>query len=497
MSTAPTGSRSAWVVGVAAIAALSLVLHAPGLAEGPTLDAAVFTVVADGLRQGALPYRDLWDHKPPGIYVLFAAAQTLLPFADPWAAVWAFSVAVTAGIGIVVMFLTARLGPAPSVFWALVAVFYVGVYPVALGGGQTEPAATLLAVLALAAATISRPTLAGLLVGVGIIVSFQVAAAGFGILVAVALEAARRSRVRAVALYVGGSLALPGLAVVAAFAVGIAEPAISAVFTYNGAYSGLNRSELMVVVLGVHAVLMVLLATPLLVFGLPTAARAVRRFEDPLTAGASLWFAGWVLLVVLQGRLEPHYFVVAAPALVLLAAHRRLARAATGRLGFATAGLLVATTIVMAAAGLSPLLSRYSASWNDTSMKAATAVLRSRVPAGGSLFVWGNEPELYLASGLRPATPYVYVLPLMTPGYVDRARIEKMIEDLERSRPAFIVDAGSAAPGEPGIVPLLVQRQVLADAGREVDMIEPLRSFVRGHYGPPIEAGGWLLYPAN
>jgi 4-amino-4-deoxy-L-arabinose transferase-like glycosyltransferase len=40
-------------------------------------DGKAFTVVAWHMLQGDLPYRDVWDHKPPGIYFLGIAAQSL------------------------------------------------------------------------------------------------------------------------------------------------------------------------------------------------------------------------------------------------------------------------------------------------------------------------------------------------------------------------------------------------------------------------------------
>ena len=34
--------------------------------------------MADGILHGKMPYRDLWDFKPPGIFLVYAAAQALL-----------------------------------------------------------------------------------------------------------------------------------------------------------------------------------------------------------------------------------------------------------------------------------------------------------------------------------------------------------------------------------------------------------------------------------
>ncbi|MGC4066607.1 MAG: hypothetical protein QM784_18625 [Polyangiaceae bacterium] len=40
-------------------------------------DQGIFAVVGGGLLHGKVPYRDLWDVKTPGIFVVFALAQAL------------------------------------------------------------------------------------------------------------------------------------------------------------------------------------------------------------------------------------------------------------------------------------------------------------------------------------------------------------------------------------------------------------------------------------
>ena len=78
---------------------LSLVLHpliaaamlAPGLVVGPSLDAAVFNQVGGHLLNGVAPYVDAWDDKPPGIYLISAAAQAMLGWLGPWTADWLLS----------------------------------------------------------------------------------------------------------------------------------------------------------------------------------------------------------------------------------------------------------------------------------------------------------------------------------------------------------------------------------------------------------------------
>src|SRR3954470_21255697 len=40
-------------------------------------DQTIYALVGDGVLHGKMPYRDLWDFKPPGIFLVYALAQGL------------------------------------------------------------------------------------------------------------------------------------------------------------------------------------------------------------------------------------------------------------------------------------------------------------------------------------------------------------------------------------------------------------------------------------
>jgi len=61
-----------------AILLLFVLLRLPTLYEPFGRDQGIFATVASGLLEGKMPYRDLWDHKPPGIYFLYALVFKLL-----------------------------------------------------------------------------------------------------------------------------------------------------------------------------------------------------------------------------------------------------------------------------------------------------------------------------------------------------------------------------------------------------------------------------------
>jgi len=60
-------------------------------------DQGIYATVADTVLRGGMPYRDAWDFKPPGIYVIYAATRTLFGSGQ-----WAIRVVEVLGLASVV-----------------------------------------------------------------------------------------------------------------------------------------------------------------------------------------------------------------------------------------------------------------------------------------------------------------------------------------------------------------------------------------------------------
>ena len=116
------------------------------------------------------------------------------------------------------------------------------------------------------------------------------------------------------------------------------------------------------------------------------------------------------------------------------------------------------------------------------------------VPETGSLFVWGNAPDLYLQIARPPASTFVYLLPLTTPDFVDASMVTRVRDEFAAMPPSVIIDAGSPAPGAPGALPLLIDRPIGASDGRTTDLLDPLRSFVADYYRLAAIVDGWPVY---
>ncbi len=113
---------------------------------------------------------------------------------------------------------------------------------------------------------------------------------------------------------------------------------------------------------------------------------------------------------------------------------------------------------LLLAAMLIPLVRfgpRYAmlAGWSDLAIdrdsREASRIALQYAPAGGSLYVWGYRPEMYLYTGLRPATRYLECQ-AMTGVPADRHLASTQIvltlgthearEELAQSRPDVLID---------------------------------------------------------
>jgi hypothetical protein len=233
--------------------------------------------------------------------------------------------------------------------------------------------------------------------------------------------------------------------------------------------------------------------------GFMTALRpgAARRVEA--VAGVA-WIALSIVAFVVQGRFFAHYAIPLAVPLGLLAAlglertaelrSRRPSELARFPLYVPLAIALGVSAYAGAAGGTMEWQSVLRGHQRST---AVSAEIRQLTAADETIFVWGNEPQVYLDADRGSAGPYAFMYPLVTPGYVTQARVAALQDALEAAPPTVIVDAGSPSPGAGGFLPLLIDRPVGTD-GRTEDLLNPVRDFVRDRYVERAVVDGWVLY---
>lgn len=484
-----------------ACAALGAALLLPGLLSGPNFDASVFLLIGGRMIDGARPYADLWDHKPPGIYVWDAALLgSLGRVLGPWPAVWLGTLALH-----VVMALSVfrALGgrSAASVVAALLVAAISSAWPFALGGGLTESlAAGLLAgafLVALRSTSASGWLGSGLLAGLACAASLYAAPGLLSVLTVVGI----RSRVRGVLLGLVGAGAV-GLSVVGvAAATGTLPAMLDALVTYNAAYRAASIQDPLPESLAISAPLVgwYLANTAALVIPALLAVPAFFRPGPmrPLAAGAAVWIVATAFMVLYGGRLYGHYVLMIVPALGLLAGvGLRVAWGSAPPVSRRVAvmlGMGLAVAVSGAAIYASLLTSTPDAYSSRERDRAAGAYIGEATDRGDPVLVWGNAPMVYELSDTMPAWRYVYLLPLLTPGYVTEELVGGLVAHLEDSPPCFVLDAGSPQPGAPGLAQLLIDRP-LTPSERRVDLLDPVRAFVADRYEHVGDVDGWPVY---
>ena len=488
-----------------AILLLSGALLAPGLLVGPSLDAAVFSHVGSRLLDSVVPYLGAWDHKPPGIYLLSAGAQALLGWLGPWTADWLLSLGATAGLGFAVAAVLRRLDVSgwPRGAAAVGTTIFAGQFLLALGGGLTEAPAALLVVsaliLALGSPSASRFAGIGALIGGALLVSVQLVPAGAAVLFLSLALRPRGQRLRA-SFAMGAGIVVP-LALVAVWlaVIGALPAAVDAVVHYSTAYrgsSGEYGAILAAPVAAWTALASLFLVTPALLGTLSLA--RISPMQRAVAIAAVAWVGLSLVLFVVQGRFYAHYAIPLAVPLGILGGVglQRMAeswrRARTlGRRAMilmpmaATLAVSLFAGIVSGAMQLTPIQDE------GGRMDAVAAHLRD-LPSG-TMLVWGNAPRLYDLAGRIPATRYSYLYPLTTPGYTTDRMIDEVARAIVAKPPKIVVDAGSSAPGQPGFLPLLIDRPIATD-GRDLDLLDPLRSFVKERYDLVATIAGWPIY---
>jgi hypothetical protein len=136
----------------------------------------------------------------------------------------------------------------------------------------------------------------------------------------------------------------------------------------------------------------------------------------------------------------------------------------------------------------------------------AADYVRAATPADARLLVWGHAADVHLFSGRRPASRFIYALPLLTPNYADAALVRGFIDEVAASAPPLIIDATPNAIEAEDLAPSLAAWNPAwkypkdAPPGRLWWSMTPeLRSFyqyVHANYTPVASIGPrqWVVY---
>jgi len=478
--------RASRVLRPLSLVTVSTILLSPGIALGPSTDAAVFVLAGSRIRDGVMPYRDLWDSKPPGSYLLNALGQTVLPWLDPWLVAWLLT-AVFAGTSILLIdyLLRRRLSSGKSWAWSLVACVAIASGPIALGGGLTESLAVLPLIVALCGIAVwppKRTTTAavGCLLSCACLISLQClpAAACLG-LAAVWSGGQFRVWVGRAAALMAGALPVP-IAILGWLLVGgAAGDAVDQIAVFNLADKDWGGQLLLL--LPITVLLMCCFAVPAGV----AAATLMRRprSRDRVDWACLAWSVTYSAYIFYQGRIFLHFLILIGPPLVLLAslgveelgAWVRSPKPSVRRFGI---GLVSAACLfLLVSASTTVQLSSFvlsQASTEERLVNTTEAWIRSETPDSATMFVWGSEAVLYLGADRTPADRVINNFPIVAVRYWTADQTDALLQRWQASPPAIIVEGASTTP--------LFRPAASGPGAGGPDTVAPLRDFVRANY---------------
>jgi len=389
---------------------ISVIWRLPSLWDPPWVnDEGTYFAVAQAMRHGYRLYADVWENKPPLLYLVYEAVDRV---AGP-SLLAVRLLALVASLSLVALtFLLSRryVNNQSSLAAALLSGLLLSV---PFLEGTTANAEIFLALFAASGVYFvlvrNRPLMAGLLLGLAILVKTV------AIFDATAIAVWLIGRRRTPYAYCAGVLLPPAACVVLAAFAGILPAMLHHAVLYDLGYVRNGNGG------GVPLLLVAKLATMVALTAL--------TWRAPFPY---LWLLYTAAGALVSGRIFGHYMIQAlVPFVLVLALHlpERLARRPLLRLPalFASMACLCALVgWILAIAGHDSILARrlqyyadfgrlalgtqsygdYSAEIDDhVNRNLAVASLLKTLPPG-RLLVWGNSPWIYVLSTKLPATPY-------------------------------------------------------------------------------------------
>lgn len=511
---------------VVAASALSILLYSFGRDQG------IYAMVADTILKGGMPYRDAWDFKPPGIFLVYALAQGLFGKSM-------LSIRLLEVIGLVAtVFGLQRLG---QVFFdrpkaGLVAGAVAALVHAELEfwhTAQPETFGGFLTIAALVVVTLEVKNTRRWLIPLGTGALFGFCALlkpplGGGILVCGAYwltgeqtHAAKLPRlIKSGALLVAG-FALPMVLVVAWIAARGAWPAFWWTFhDFVPGYTKLNWSDarassyLYYGILEAFTKFSALSAFGLIAAIAMTPVHAREREGIYLVLGIiAIQLTG----IVMQGKFFPYHYASTLLLIAFLAGlgiyklFRRCLVAGPGSLLALAAFVAVAIHMRDAATDLpqyfsertqmrlsfllrrEPFLSRadldrqlsYVADYNLDADRQVALDIRSRTASNDPIFIWGFEPSIYFLADRPLASRWLYDVPQRSQWQRSFSRLE-LLKDLSVNRPKLIVvERYDVFPGVTGSK---------LDSRDELPNFPELKALIDGQYRKVKEIEDFEIY---
>lgn len=421
-------------------------------------DSGVFLYVGWRILKGELPYRDVWDHKPPVIFYLDALGLGLTG-GSRWG-VWlvefvALLIAAFVGYKIVRKFFGVFPAVLGTFLWLLTLVFVIH------GGNLTTEYTLPLQFVALWLAqgafrdtpfSLWRWFAIGFLGGIAFFT--KQTAVGVWVAMALFLIVWRGKHHQVKRLLTESLFFLGGFVAVVAFWVaffalqGSVGAFWSAAFEYNFVYASVSLSRRLHALLKGPAPLAAVGLLPLAEIGygigglLLIYQREMVRDALPLIGIGLLDFPIEFVLASLSGRTYDHYYMVTLPVLYLFASLTFwVLLVFLGKIS-----TLVPPLFVLSVGGMflisSLHLYRGYARWFDyvNQQRPVVETIKLKTSPGDKILLWGAETTINFFTQRVSPSRFVYQYPLYTKGHVTEEMVVEFLDDLIRHPPRLIID---------------------------------------------------------
>jgi 4-amino-4-deoxy-L-arabinose transferase-like glycosyltransferase len=488
-----------------AVIAAALLLRWP-IADTPLeRDEGEYGYIAGRWLAGEPPYRSAFDQKPPGVFGAYAVILSAFgrsPAAIHWATQLYTFLTLSA-----ICFTAHRLFDPTAAWVAAILAAYMTASGCVLGNAANTELFMILpltggflaAVNATDRASPGWAAAAGGLGGLALMFK-QVAlpnVAVYGLL----LLGGSPHRWRLLLVYLFAASVVPVAVVVYFSAVGLQQEFLDCVLLHNLEYANQVAWHAYPAAFFTSFADVTLEWWPILLFAGVAFTRAA--------SGATRWDARWLALawllpsiagVAVGGYFRPHYYVQAIPPIAVLAgrgitilADRWLSRAQ-----------LVAAALALSSIAYGVLIARdywIPGAADRVRLLYGIAPFAEAVPVGDylrehtgpddTIFVYGNEPEIYFYAGRRAASRYIFAYPLLTPTADVRERQRAAFQELSANKPRIVVMHKDLCPPVDWTPPKEFEQALRDLLGREYRLMAAAGPFSGGVQ----EGNHWTLLP--
>ena len=465
-------------------------------------DSGVFLYTGWRILNGELPYRDIWDHKPPVIFYINAAGLALTNNSR-WG-VWLLELVLVffaAWVGY--QLIKKVFGLFPAIFSLL--LWLLSLVPLFQGGNFTTEYTLPLQFAALwllydsdksehkdrrffligltgALAFFTKQTAIGIWIAIIVSISIQELASG-----------QFKQWFRELSYIFLGGISITAFMAIFFGAQGAFPQFWSAAFEYNFFYSSLNEYDLTpridILIRGLRP----LSNSWLLQFSVAGYVAAIlyillkKNYAEPLK---KLLFIGLInlpielILIAIPQKTYPHYFMTLLPILAVLTAYTVW----TVTSAISTWKLPGFMKLLAAAGVLAFFLSRsFDGYLNQlytyrTLTKDETVIdyVKESTSPDDYVLLWGAEASVNYFTERRSPTRFVYQYPLQRDGYVNESLILEFLDDVIENRPKLIIDTDSSIP--------MYEFPIRSDA------IDEKAAYLLSHYCPARRIDSWTVY---